>query len=233
MGQDTTAVPAEFSSIDELDVLRHELGNVLHGVSCVAGLLIDSGLDAQQRRWLGAIERACEQARTLLERTLRAAGPEPGGRFDGRRVLEDATLAQRAAAARRGIELALRCAPDLPAHWRGDGCLLRQLLDNLLQNALRHGGRGPVLVEAVRAPGDTSALVLRVCDSGPGIADAEQLFQPYRRGPGGAQGLGLGLFVCRRIVDALGGDIRYRETDSRGACFEVRLPGALGDAGPG
>lgn len=236
MGQDSTAVRAEQPPVDELDVLQHELGNVLHGVACVAGLLRDSGLDAQQRRWLAAIERACVQARSLLDRTLRAAAPAPAGGFDGRRVLEDAVLAQHDPAARRGIAIELRCAPDLPERWRGDPCLLRQLLDNLLQNALRHGGHGPVAVEAGRAAGERAALVLRVRDSGPGVADAERLFLPYRRGAAtdaATPGRGLGLFVCRRIARGLGGEIRYVDERSGGACFEVRLPGVLDDEGCG
>lgn len=235
MGQDSTAAPAEFPHLDELDVLQHELGNVLHGVACVAGLLRDSGLDAQQRRWLAAIERACDQAHALLDRTLRAAMPAPDGCFDGQRLLDDAVLAQRGPASLRGVAIALRCAPDLPKRWRGDPCLLRQLLDNLLQNALRHGGHGPVAVEAMRVAGERSTLVLRVRDSGPGVADAERLFLPYRRGAATADstpGRGLGLFVCRRIAQGLGGEIRYVDDRSGGACFEVRLPGVL-DAAEG
>jgi len=221
MGQDSTAFPAEFPKIDELDVLQHELGNVLHGVACVAGLLRDSGLDAQQRGWLAAIERACDQAHALLERTLRTAVPAPD---------EDAVLAQRGPAAQRGIPITLRWAPDLPKRWHGDPCLLRQLLDNLLQNALRHGGHGPVAVDAMRGPKARSTLVLRVRDSGPGVADAERLFLPYRRGAAtvdSTPGRGLGLFVCRRIAQGLGGEIRYVDDRAGGACFEVRLPGVL------
>lgn len=234
MGRNPTAVPAGQSTIDELEVLGHELGNVLHGMACMTGLLRDSGLDARQRRWLASVEQACGQMRRIIENMQRQrdglAGAPAAGRLNGIRLLEDALAAQAPAAAGKGIELLLLAPSGLPGYWLGDACLLRQVLDNLLGNAVRYSASGRVLLEAAPDRRESGTLVIRVLDNGPGVEDTTGLFEPYRRGAAacsGPAGRGLGLFICRRITDSLGGRIGCRNRPSGGACFEVRIPGAL------
>ncbi|MEJ2400004.1 MAG: HAMP domain-containing sensor histidine kinase [Xanthomonadales bacterium] len=234
MGQKPTAVSAAHPTIDDLDVLQHELGNVVHGVVCVAELLRESGLDAQQRRWLTTIDQACGQIRGILAHARQArqdSAVAPGPvRLNGVALLEDTLLAHAPLAAGAGVELLLRIAPRLPAYWRSDPCRLRQLLDNLVGNAIRYARNGTVMVEAVARPGDSDALIIRVLDSGPGVEDAEGLFEAYRRGFAGRhgpRGSGLGLYICRCIAETLGGVIRCRNRRSGGASFEVRLPRTL------
>jgi hypothetical protein len=240
MGQNTTAVPAGDSTIDDFDVLEHELGNVLHGVACVAGLLRESGLDAQQQRWLAAIERACGQMRDILGRSRRPftllEAETDGVRMNGIRLLEDVVMAHAPAAAGKGIDLLLLTPPGLPSRWRGDACRLRQVLDNLVGNAIRYTPHGRVVVGARPAADDSRELVVTVEDSGPGIEDAECLFDAYRRGEAGRigePGRGLGLYVARHMVRRMGGDIHCRNRRSGGARFEVRLPGTLEPMGEG
>jgi two-component system, sensor histidine kinase and response regulator len=234
MGQEPTAVPAALPMLDDLDVLHHELGNVLHGVACVAGLLRDSTLDTQQRRWLATIDQACGQIHGILEHARRArcdpAGLPQTIRLNGVALLEDTLLAHAPAAAAQGVELLLRIEPGLPGYWRSEPCLLRQLLDNLLGNAIRYARDATVVVEASSSTDAAGPLVIRILDSGPGIEDAERLFEPGRRGLAGLNGppgSGLGLFISRCIVETLGGEIRGRNRRSGGACFEVRLPRTL------
>ena len=234
MGQEPTAVPAALPMLDDLDVLQHELGNVLHGVACVAGLLRESALDTQQRRWLATIDQACGQIHGILEHARRArcdpAGLPQTIRLNGVALLEDTLLAHAPAAAAQGVELLLRIEPGLPGYWRSDPCLLRQLLDNLLGNAVRYARDATVVVEVSSPTDATGLLVIRVLDSGPGIEDAERLFEPGRRGSAarnGPPGSGLGLFVSRCVVETLGGEIRGRNRRSGGACFEARLPRTL------
>lgn len=234
MGQEPTAVPAAIPAMDDLDVLQHELGNVVHGLVCVAGLLRESALDTQQRQWLAIIERACGQIHGILEharRTRQDPAAEPSAeRFNGVELLENVVLAHAPAAAAGGVDLMLRMTPSVPAYWRSDACLLRQLLDNLVGNAVRYTRNGSVIIEASTLPNDRGALVLRVLDSGPGVEDTERLFEPRRRGAAGRNGpagSGLGLFVCRHIAGILGGEIHCANRSSGGARFEVRLPGVL------
>jgi hypothetical protein len=234
MGREPIAVPTALPTIDDLDVLQHELGNVVHGMVCVAGLLRESGLDARQRRWLAIIDQACGQISGILEHASRIRRDPDGSprtvRLNGIALLEDALLAHAPAAAGAGIDLLLGISPELPVYWRSDPCLLRQLLDNLLVNAVRYARNGSVVVEASSRPDDPGALVIRVLDSGPGIEDTDGLFEPRRRGVAGRNGepgSGLGLFVCRNVAEILGGEIRCCNRRAGGACFEVRLPGAL------
>jgi signal transduction histidine kinase len=234
MGQNATAAPAGIPRVDDVDVLRHELGNVLHGIRCVAGLLRDSGLEPRQRRWLAAIEASCAQMERILERPpargVGADAPPHVEHFDGLCLLERLILSHAPRAADKGVALSLRTAPDLPAEWSGDPGLIGQLLENLVGNAVRYTRCGAVVVEARRSRHDHGALRLAILDSGPGIEEPERLFEPYRRGAAGRDGSpghGLGLFLCRGIVERLGGTLSCRNRRSGGACFEVTLPRML------
>lgn len=226
--------------------LGHELGNVLNGLLGMTRLVRDSGLNAEQEYWLRAIEQSGCQMRRLVEAFW--LGPTPTGEFihpnpvdlDGIELLEQALLAHAPAARRNADRLLLTVAPDVPRYWHCDPCLLRQLLDNLLGNALKFTRSGEVVLEvAARLQGNdpTDTLLLAVIDSGPGIDAAlgRRMFRAYERGldPGreDSAGYGLGLFICQRIVRALGGAIGWSSPAAGGVRFEVTLPGVLA-AGP-
>ena len=222
--------------------LSHELGNVLHGLLGMAQLVRDSALTVEQDQWLGAIEQSGQQLRRLIEafrphRDRSVRRPDPGSsRIDGIELLEQVALSHAPAALDRGNRLLLIAGPDLPRTWRCDPCQLRQLLDNLLGNALKFTNSGDVQLEARnwRCNEDGSAtLALAVTDTGPGIGAevAGRMFGAYQQGSEGVrdapQGHGLGLYICRRIAQALGGEIRWTTPAGGGARFEIRLPGVL------
>ncbi len=132
-------------------------------------------------------------------------------------------------AEQKGLALVEQVPAGLP-HVLGDERLLRRMLTNLVVNALRFAPPGgTVRVEAL--PGEEAGVaLLRVCDSGPGIApeDRERVFQPFTQGPGeAARGTGLGLALCREVAQAHGGRIwADAGPDGVGACFNVALPAA-------
>jgi len=108
-------------------------------------------------------------------------------------------------------------------HWRFDPVALARALDNLLNNALDHTPHGGAIsVCAERGP-DAQVLILRVCDTGPGVAEQvkPRLFEPFVSGR--TDGMGLGLALAQEIALAHGGTARYVE-QTRGACFELELP---------
>lgn len=230
MGQKFTAGPADIQPSEALHLLGHEAGNLLYGMRGAADLLRKSGLTIEQERWLGAIERSCYQLQCILETSLPAGGcdlftGESADSYDGVDLLEDLLLSQAPAAALKGIDLVLVLKRDLPALWRADAVSIRQLMDNLVGNAIKYTSRGQVVVEAdyVNAGG----LRLSVLDSGPGPDGGQNLFGLRQRGAGWkgkAKGQGLGLFVCSRIVETLGGRIDCRRRASGGARFDVALP---------
>jgi two-component system sensor histidine kinase KdpD len=126
----------------------------------------------------------------------------------------------------RGREVDTRIPSDLLVPC--DPALLEQVLHNLLENATKYTPAGaPITISAVD---DRGELVLDVADRGPGVpsADAERVFEKFyraREGEGG--GVGLGLTICRGIVEAHGGEIRVTDRPGGGAIFRVRLPGAV------
>jgi signal transduction histidine kinase len=115
----------------------------------------------------------------------------------------------------------------------GDPRLLQRLFRNLLENARRHGGGGPIEVFAERRG---SEAVAGVCDRGPGIPGPERarIFEPFYRLPGHGEhagGTGLGLALVRQIAEKHRGSVRYVPRKDGGACFEVRLPLAAPEDG--
>ena len=107
-----------------------------------------------------------------------------------------------------------------------DGVRVQQLLSNLLGNAIKHGTRDVPIV--VRGTVDEDCLILSVTNGGKAIApeSLEKVFQPYWRPPESVSGggLGLGLFICKQIADAHGGEIRVTSSSTQGTCFVARLP---------
>ena len=141
-------------------------------------------------------------------------------------VALDALAAEEAA--RTGA--AVRTTPTVVT---GDGRVLRVLLRNLVENARRHGG-GAVEVEVGPLPARPGGAVVRVSDRGPGVPEGERerIFEPFYRPPGHAEGhdggVGLGLYLARRIAERHGGGIRCLPREGGGTVFEVVL-----HAGPG
>ena len=127
----------------------------------------------------------------------------------------------------------LAIVPGQSVFVEGDVRLLHRLFRNLLENARRHGGDGPIEVSAAwRA----SQAVVMVCDRGPGIPEASRarVFEPFYRLPGHGEhagGTGLGLSLVRQIAARHGGKVECLPRDGGGACFEVTLPPSL-PAGP-
>ena len=115
-----------------------------------------------------------------------------------------------------------------PVTVEGEARLLRRLVRNLLDNARRHGGEGPVEARVSRRRPDGARIT--VADRGPGVAEAERerIFEPFHRPAGSAetgQGYGLGLSLVRQIARAHGGEASCRERDGGGTVFEVDVGG--------
>lgn len=241
-GREHTIPSTVFPTNNNLAVLGHELGNVLNGILGMAELLGDSGLNAEQDRWLKAIENSGRQMESLIrsvwavqEEGDRTVAQHPV-RVDGMEILEHVVTSHTPAASLRNNQLLLVAYPDLPRYWRLDACLVRQLLDNLVGNAIKFTLKGEVIIEAasVGDAGDQGrAIRLRVSDTGPGfdVARSEHLFSAYHPNSAPAEAgtgnRGLGLYICRKIVLALGGNIRCSIPKKGGSRFEVVLPGAF------
>lgn len=217
--------------------LAHEIGNPIAAVLGFQELLLDGGLDAaEQRDFLERMKRETERVHRVLRDLLDFARPMARGEAHDAAADAPGSVSQAIAdvldlvspqKAMRGVEVERDVAPGLPAVALADERLVQVLL-NLLLNAAdavpQSGGR--IVVRALRgAPGKVE---IEVEDNGPGIA-AEiegRLFEPFTTTKDVGKGTGLGLAVCRGLVEAAGGTIRVLRGGEGGARFVLELPEA-------
>lgn len=186
-------------------------------------------MDAEQRRRLAtAIVDEADRLARLTDNTLQLARLDAPGvelRCDWESAEEIVgTLLRRLRRRDGAAKVHARIEPGLPLLWC-DATLVSQLLDNLVDNALKYGPPGgPVEIVVARCE---DRVLLAVRDRGPGIAPAwrEQVFGTFRRGEAAAgRGAGVGLAVCRAIARAHGGELTVRARNRGGASFDCRLP---------
>lgn len=246
-----------------LATITHELRTPLHAIlgftQVLAGLQeapgsakLPNAKEAQRRRdLLAGIERNGRHLLALVNDLLDLSRLESGhlalrARPTGlRRLLENCLADFATLAAERGLGLYLKFHPKLPARLLIDRLRLRQILANLLGNALTYTSRGEVTLMAEAAPSATGpgavALSLSVTDTGPGIApaDHDRLFSLFGRGEDGLKagkfkGTGLGLVICRQLATLMGGEIRLDSVPGQGSRFTLWLPAVpLAIAGKG
>ncbi|HZO09753.1 MAG TPA: sensor histidine kinase KdpD [Myxococcota bacterium] len=228
------AVESERLRSTLLSSVSHDLRTPLAAITGAAsGLVVEPEPPPALRQELAATvleeaERLNRLVGNLLDMTRLEAGTlEPKREWHSLEELVGGALA-RVERYAGGRALVAQVAPDLPLV-PIDGVLVEQALVNLLENALRHGGReGAVRVSAQR---DGAQALVEVKDDGPGFppGEAERLFDKFYRAAGGP-GAGLGLAIARAIVTAHGGRIWAQAGEPRGATFAFTLP--LGDAPP-
>jgi DNA-binding response OmpR family regulator len=207
-------------------VLAHEIRTPLHGVLAAAALLADGALSAEQREHVDTIREAARALLALADGALGTADADAS--CDARTVVDGVRRLLAPVAAAKGIALDAHVDADVPAAVHIGAGPLRQVLVNLVGNAVKFTPRGAV---AVRVRRDGEAVALEVHDTGPGLdaARRERLFQPFTPdGPNG--GAGLGLAISAALVQRAGGTIGVREGAEGGSVFWCRLPPAVSDS---
>jgi two-component system, OmpR family, sensor histidine kinase QseC len=204
----------------------HELRTPLAVIAAQAHLLATSE-GAARTEAAGRLQSAVERASHLSQQLLQLAQADgavrsPPQPLDLMDLVRDAMSLHAARADAQGTELSLEGPDQLPM--RSDARTLRAIIDNLLDNALRHGGAGGAV--RVRVAAAEHQLTLEVADSGPGIAaaDAEQVFERFWRGNASdGRGTGLGLAIVRGASHSLGGEVALQRPGP-GAAFVLTLP---------
>ncbi len=224
--------------------VSHEVRTPMNGIMGLVELLMATELSADQRRYLSAIKHAGKGLQEVINDVLDYSRIEAGKLalvptpFELETLLQDACAIYEFEARSKRIELGCLIAEGTPLQLVGDANRIRQVLLNLLSNALKYTEQGFVhinvqLTDQILA--DQLVLRFEVEDSGVGILpqDQRKLFQNFSQIHAGrnqhASGSGLGLVISQQIVELMGGEMGVKSEFGRGSCFWFNLPLELGE----
>jgi signal transduction histidine kinase/DNA-binding response OmpR family regulator len=219
-----------------LAVMSHEIRTPINAIIGMTGLLRDTTLTARQREFVETTRISSEYLLTLINDILDFSKIEAGKLelehqpFELRSTIEESLDLVAGRANEKRLELAYVLDPKLPPCYYGDPGRLRQILVNLLSNAVKFTERGEVVVEVDRPRGPRSRLRISVRDTGIGIPvdRKHRLFQSFSQIDASTTreygGTGLGLAICKRLVEAMGGEIGVDSTPGEGSTFRFTLP---------
>jgi signal transduction histidine kinase/CheY-like chemotaxis protein len=216
--------------------MSHEIRTPMNGVLGMAELLAATELDNRQQVFADTIHKSGAALLTIINDILDFSKIEAGkleletASFDLRASVEDVAALVAARAQEKQIELIVRCQPDLPVNLLGDGGRLRQVITNLVGNAVKFTESGYVLINV---SGDyteeQAAIRIEVTDTGIGIdaVVAGQIFNPFQQADSSTTrkfgGTGLGLSISKRLIEAMGGKIGVTSKVDEGSTFWVEL----------
>jgi signal transduction histidine kinase/DNA-binding NarL/FixJ family response regulator len=218
--------------------MSHELRTPLNAILGFSRLMHDdAGLSEEQRKTLGIINRSGEHLLTLINDVLDMAKVEAGRLsventlLDLGGMVRDITDLLRARAEEKGLQLLLDQSSDFPRFVRADGAKLRQVLINLVGNAVKFTEQGGVTLRLNARPADNPKrllLIAEVEDSGVGIAaeDQARIFDPFVQASSLTlqKGTGLGLAIARTYVELMGGWLSVESTPGKGSIFRMETP---------
>jgi signal transduction histidine kinase/DNA-binding response OmpR family regulator/HPt (histidine-containing phosphotransfer) domain-containing protein len=237
-----------------LAAMSHEIRTPLNGVLGMAGLLLESELTARQKKRVETLRDCAEGLLSVLNDILDFSKLEASrlelevADFDLRKVVEDVADLMAIRAQEKGVEMLCFIEPDVPTRLQGDPNRLRQVLVNLVGNAVKFTTQGSIsLSVGLENPPDAGVIRFEVADTGIGIPENKRnlLFQPFSQADASTArrfgGSGLGLSIVAGLVRMLGGKVDFTSEEGRGSTFwftaalppqpEVMRPRALSLAG--
>ncbi|CAA0106448.1 Autoinducer 2 sensor kinase/phosphatase LuxQ [Zhongshania aliphaticivorans] len=236
------SVSANLAKSEFLATMSHEIRTPLNGIMSLVEILRESPADTLQRQRLDTLKRSSETLLSVISDILDFSKIEAGKLeleykvFDLNTSIRDTVETFQAVASDKGVELTAYCDSDVPIHVNGDEARLKQILNNLLSNALKFTKVGYVTL-SVHVESDSGAINFVVKDSGVGMSAEHiaKVFEKFTQADSTTTrrygGSGLGLTISRQLAELMGGSIHVSSVLGQGSQFSACLPLTRADAG--